>query len=120
MRDTDTTLADLRKLVAEFVTARQWHRYHDPKNLSMAIAIEAAELMEHFQWIRSDELAALLQDEARRAAIIDELADVACYLIALTNALGVDLSSAVTAKVAKNAAKYPAERFRGRYFKPGQ
>ena len=119
MPDEVTTLAELRRVIADFVTERQWECYHDAKNLSMSIAIEAAELMEHFQWVRNDEVAALLSEDSRRAEIVDELADIACYVLSLANALDVDLSSAVTAKVAKNAVKYPPERFRGRYFRPG-
>ncbi len=118
MSDSETTVADLRKQVAQFVADRRWESYHDPKNLAMSIAIEAAELMEHFQWLRSDELAAYLSEPLRRAAVVDELADVACYVLALTNVLGVDLAAALRDKLAKNAAKYPVEQFRGRYFKP--
>ncbi len=120
MADGSATVADLRKRVADFVAEREWHSYHDAKNLSMSIAIEAAELMEHFQWVRSDEVPAVVVGERARAEIVDELADVACYLLALTNILDVDLSDAVAGKIAKNAAKYPVERFRGRYFKPGE
>lgn len=119
MTDDSTPVADLRRIVAEFVAARQWERYHDAKNLAMSIAIEAAELMEHFQWVRSEELPALLAEGARRDAIVDEVADVTCYVLALANALKIDISSALTAKIAKNEEKYPVERFRGRYFKPG-
>ena len=119
MPDATTTLADLRRQMANFVAERQWHSYHDAKNLSMSIAIEAAELMEHFQWVRSDEVPAVLANPQSRAEIVDEIADVACYLLSLANALDIDLSTAVTAKLAKNAAKYPADRFRGRYYKPG-
>ncbi|MEW6197245.1 MAG: nucleotide pyrophosphohydrolase [Planctomycetota bacterium] len=118
MSDSESTVADLRKLVAQFVADRRWEGYHDPKNLAMSIAIEAAELMEHFQWLRSDELAAYLSEPRRRAAVVEELADVACYVLALTNVLGVDLSAALRDKLVKNAAKYPVEQFRGRYFKP--
>ncbi len=120
MSDQSTTLAELRQVIAEFIASREWQSYHDPKNLAMSIAIEAAELMEHFQWVRSEETVAVLANEKQRAEIIDEVADVACYLLSLANALGIDLSDAVRAKVAKNAAKYPVERFRGRYFRPGQ
>ncbi len=119
MTDSSTTIAELRQVIADFIAEREWQRYHDPKNLAMSIAIEAAELMEHFQWVRSEETAAVLENERQRAEIIDEVADVACYLLSLANALGIDLSDAVHAKVAKNAAKYPVERFRGRYFRPG-
>jgi NTP pyrophosphatase (non-canonical NTP hydrolase) len=119
MTDQSTSVAQLRQLIADFVAAREWNCYHDPKNLAMSIAIEAAELMEHFQWVRSEETAAVLANAKQRAEIIDEVADVACYVLSLANALQIDLSSAVAAKVAKNAEKYPVERFRGRYFKPG-
>lgn len=119
MTDDSTPVGNLRKIVADFVAQRQWEPYHDAKNLAMSVAIEAGELMEHFQWVRSEELPALLTDDARRTAIADELADVTCYVLALANALQIDLSTALTAKIAKNAVKYPVEQFRGRYFKPG-
>jgi dCTP diphosphatase len=118
MPDESTTLAQLRRLVADFVDERDWQIYHDAKNLSMAIAIEAAELMEYFQWVRNEELAALTSDAKVRAQITDEVADILCFVLALANALELDLSTAVEQKVAKNAAKYPPEIFRGRYFKP--
>jgi dCTP diphosphatase len=80
--------------------------------------IEAAELMEHFQWVRNDELPALLENASKRAEIAEELADVTCYVLSLANVLNIDLSSAVLGKIAKNARKYPADKFRGRYLKP--
>jgi dCTP diphosphatase len=113
------TIAELRKTVADFIAARDWQSYHDAKNLAMSIAIEAAELMERFQWLRTDELPAALASAAERAKIVDEVADIACYLLSFVNALDIDLSAAVRAKIAKNELKYPVERFRGRYFKPG-
>lgn len=119
MPDDTTTVARLRQLMADFVAEREWSMYHDPKNLSMAIAIEAAELMEHFQWVRNDELTALLSDNRKRAAVTDEVADITCFLLAIANTLNLDLSSAVEQKMVKNAAKYPADKFRGHYFKPG-
>ena len=106
--------------MADFVAERQWQGYHDPKNLSMSIAIETAELMEHFQWARSEELPELLRDERFRERIAEEIADITCFVLALVNVLELDLSSAVERKLAKNAAKYPVETFRGRYFKPGK
>ena len=118
MRDETTTVAELRRLLMDFVAERQWEIYHDPKNLSMSIAIEAAELMEHFQWLRNDELKALKRDPDALAAIRDELADVTAYVLALANALDLDLSEALQEKMRKNALKYPVEKFRGRYTKP--
>lgn len=118
MTDDTTTVADLRRRVAAFVAERQWEKYHDPKNLSMSIAIEAAELMEHFQWVRTEELAAALNDAKTRDAITDELADIVAFTLAMANALNLDLARALEHKMRKNALKYPADSFRGRYFKP--
>ncbi|MFH1749023.1 MAG: nucleotide pyrophosphohydrolase [Planctomycetota bacterium] len=120
MTDATTNVADLRALLEQFVAEREWHKYHDAKNLSMSIAIEAAELMEHFQWVRNEELPELLTNPEKRSEIIEELADITCYVLSLANALDTDLSAAVASKVAKNAAKYPVEQFRGRYFKPAE
>jgi NTP pyrophosphatase (non-canonical NTP hydrolase) len=115
MTDQRTTLAELRGLVAEFVAQRNWGQFHSPKNLSMSLAIEAAELMEHFQWLTPEESRALAGDAARLAAAGEELADVFCYALALANELGLDLSAALENKMAKNARKYPVESYRGRY-----
>ncbi|MBL8879671.1 MAG: nucleotide pyrophosphohydrolase [Phycisphaerales bacterium] len=115
MSDDTTTVAELRGLMARFVDERDWRQFHDAKNLSMSIAIEAAELMEHFQWVRSDALHTVADDAVQRAALSEEIADVGCYLLALCSALNIDLSAAISAKMAKNAVKYPAEEFRGKY-----
>jgi NTP pyrophosphatase (non-canonical NTP hydrolase) len=116
--DTTTTLADLREIVRRFVEERDWRQFHSPKNLSMSLAIEAAELMEHFQWIDINESRAIASDQQKLAAIRDEIADVLCYLLALANELNLDLSQAIRDKMVKNAAKYPLECSRGRYEPP--
>jgi len=113
--DDCTSVRQLREQVAEFVAARDWHQFHAPKNLAMALAIEAAELMEHFQWLTVARSRELKHDPQRRAAVAEEMADVGCYLLALANELEVDLSQAIGQKMVKNAAKYPAEEYRGRY-----
>lgn len=118
MPDTSTTLAELRDLVARFVAERDWQQFHSPKNLSMSLAIEAAELMEHFQWTDIAESRRAADDPAKLAAIREELADVVCYALALANELKLDVSQAVRAKMVKNAAKYPADKSRGRYDPP--
>ncbi len=118
MSDSSTTVAELRALLARFVADREWERFHDPKNLAIAISVEAAELMEHFQWVRSNQLAAVLENADKKAEIRDELADVACYVLAMANVLNFDLSDAIHAKMQKNAAKYPADEYRGWYEKP--
>ena len=115
MPDSSTTLADLRTLIADFVRERDWNQFHSPKNLSMSLAIEAAELMEHFQWLTIDESRAIAQQPEKLGEVSDELADVLCYALALANELSIDVSSAIRAKMIKNEQKYPAEEIRGRY-----
>ena len=122
MSDSITTIRELRELIRRFVDERDWRQFHAPKNLAMALAIEAAELMEHFQWISVDDSRALADDQAKRAAAGEELADVIAYGLALANELGLDVSDAIRDKMAKNVLKYPADEFRGRYGRddPGQ
>ncbi len=98
-----------------FVAERHWEPFHSPKNLVMGLSVEAAELMEHFLWMENDASRRVVDDPVRLSAVADEMADVACYLLALGNTLGIDLSAAILSKLAKNAQKYPAEQYRGRY-----
>jgi dCTP diphosphatase len=113
--DRTTTVAELRDLIARFVAERDWEQFHSPKNLAMSLAIESAELMEHFQWIDVPESRHLGDDPARLAAVGEELADVIAYALALANSLNLDISDALGRKMVKNAAKYPADEYRGRY-----
>jgi NTP pyrophosphatase (non-canonical NTP hydrolase) len=115
MSDADTTVAELRKLVEDFVAERNWSQFHTPKNLSMALAIEAAELMEHFQWLTPEESWDIREDSERLAEVGEELADVFGYCLALASELGIDMASTVQRKMVKNARKYPVEKYRGRY-----
>jgi dCTP diphosphatase len=117
MPDAATTVAALRQAMQRFVDERDWQQFHSPKNLVMGLAVEAAELMEHFLWIDNAESRLVVNDVAKRGEVADELADVACYLLALSNCLGIDLSEAVQTKLVKNAAKYPAEQYRGKFRK---
>lgn len=109
--DRTTTVQELKDLVAAFVDERNWSQFHSPKNLSMSIAIEAAELMEIFQWPEAGEPL----DRRQRDKLHEELADVVIYCLSLANAAGIDLSAALRDKVSRNAVKYPAEKYRGRY-----
>src|SRR5512139_848353 len=100
--DTHTTVGALRQAVTTFVDNRDWRPFHNPKNLSMSIAIEAAELMERFQWLAPEEALAAVAEPAGRAAVAEELADILIYCLSLSNALDLDLSSAVLAKLQIN------------------
>jgi NTP pyrophosphatase (non-canonical NTP hydrolase) len=115
MPDNSTTFAELKELVRQFAAERDWQPFHTPKNLSMGLAAEAAELMEHFLWIEGEASRQVATDPDRLAQVADEMADVACYLLTLSYTLNVDLSDAIRAKVAKNALKYPVDKCRGHY-----
>jgi NTP pyrophosphatase (non-canonical NTP hydrolase) len=115
MPDSTTSVSELRQAMNQFVADREWHKFHSPKNLAMGLAIEAAELMEHFLWIDLEESRRLADDRQRKLAVGEEMADVACYLFALANALDLDLSDTIREKLKKNAIKYPVEKFRGNY-----
>jgi NTP pyrophosphatase (non-canonical NTP hydrolase) len=95
----------LRDRLRAFCAARDWHRYHTPKNLVMALSVEAAELVEHFQWSTAEESRAV--DDSKRAAVADEIADVLIYLVELADVMGIDPIAAAHAKIGKNAVKYP-------------
>ncbi len=104
--DLTRTVADLKALVAQFVGERKWEQFHNAKNLSMALTIEAAELMEHFQWLTTEQVVA--GDGYDLQQVTEELADITSYALALANALNIDLASAVEQKMIKNRVKYPA------------
>jgi len=104
-------LAQLRDRMRVFVAERDWEKFHSPKNLSMALSVEAAELVEIFQWLTEAESAVL--DSVRRARVEAELADILVYLVRIADRLDVDLLQAASRKLEENARKYPADRVRG-------
>jgi NTP pyrophosphatase (non-canonical NTP hydrolase) len=101
----------IKKQVRQFVVERDWDQFHSPKNLSMALIVEAAELVEHFQWLTEEQSCNLSREKL--AEVEQELADIQVYLISLTEKLQLDLITAVDKKLALNAEKYPAEQVRG-------
>mgnify|MGYP001177840249 CR=1 FL=1 len=111
--DSHTTISSLRTMVDDFVSQRDWKQFHSPKNLSMALAIEASELMEHFQWITTAESREL--DEEKKAEVGEELADVLCYSLAIANEMGIEIASTLKKKMVKNRLKYPVEEILGRF-----
>jgi len=115
MHDPSTTVSDLKKLVSDFIAQRDWQPFHDPKNLSASIAIEAAELMEHFQWLRSDQLDAVREDPKAMQEVREEVADIAAYLLSFATRMNIDIAAALEEKMQKNAEKYPAEKYRGKF-----
>ena len=105
-------LAALQDAIDAFVAERDWAQFHTPKNLAMSVAIEAAEIMEHFQWSTGEESFGLAP--AKRAQVADEIGDVLIYLMGLGRALGIDLVTAATDKLARNREKYPVQKAKGR------
>ena len=114
LSDFQTTVSELKARVLAFVRERDWEQFHAPKNLSMALAAEAGELMEHFLWATAEESRAVATDPAKRARIAEELADVVIYALEFANATGLDVAASIEAKMAANAKKYPVEKARGR------
>ena len=115
MTDRITNVYELREVVREFVRERDWEQFHSPKNLSMALAIEVAELMEHFQWITAEASRRVGEQADTREAVREELADCLCYVLAIANEMDIDLSDALHDKMVKNRDKYPTDEYRGRY-----
>lgn len=108
----EATLGDLRNRIAEFVAAREWEPFHNPKDLALALSVEASELLELFQWQTREEIETLRGK--MRKPIADELADVFIYGLSMANALSLDLTEAILHKIEKNEKRFPEERFRRR------
>jgi dCTP diphosphatase len=108
---TDSGLEELSERLRRFAQERDWEQFHSPKNLSMALIAECAELLEHFQWLTEAQSHALPADKLAEVEL--EMADIQIYLLRLAERLGVDLLGAVERKIALNEQKYPADRVRG-------
>lgn len=104
-------LESVRNRLREFAAVRDWDQFHSPKNLAMALSVEASELVECFQWLTEEQSRSLNAEQL--AAVTDEIADVQLYLIRLADKVGVDIATAIEQKIKKNEAKYPAEKVKG-------
>ena len=102
--------AAIQNQLRQFAEERDWNTYHSPKNLSMALAIEASELMEHFQWVGSEESRRVVDHPKELGEVADEVADVFVLALRIADVLGIELEAVVTAKMGKNAKKYPSDR----------
>ncbi len=114
LTDASTTLADLKARVLAFARERDWEQFHAPKNLSMALAAEAGELMEHFLWCAPEASRAIAQEPSKRKKIEEEVADVVIYALEFANMTGIDVAAVIEAKMGANAKKYPVEKAKGR------
>jgi len=107
----NSDLLMLRDKLRIFAEARDWNQFHSPKNLSMALMVEVAELMEHFQWLTEAQTENL--DSEKKAVVAEELADILLYLVRISDKLDVNLTEAALRKLKKNEVKYPAAQVRG-------
>jgi len=114
LTDSTVTLAELKGRILAFARERDWEQFHAPKNLSMALAAEAGELMEHFLWASPEKSMEIANDPSKRTKIAEELADVVIYALEFANSTGLDVAGAIEGKMAANARKYPVEKARGR------
>ena len=113
VRSSSVTLDDFRQRLRTFATERDWHQFHTPKNLVMALSGEVGELVEPFQWLTPEQSSRIMDDPAAAEQVWHEMADVLAYLVRLADVLDVDLAAALDEKMSLNAAKYPVELARG-------
>ena len=111
--DNETTISQLKEKIHSFANVRDWEQFHSPKNLAMALASEAGELMEHFLWADLEESRRACDDPAKRDPIADELADVLIYALRFADVAGIDATEAVFTKMARNEERYPVEQAKG-------
>lgn len=116
-KDDSITLSYLKKRIQKFIDDRDWAKYHNPKSLSISIAIEASELLELFQWVKDNELDSKVKDPDTFAKLEEELADVVIYCLSLANVVDLDLATAILKKIEKNESKYPIDKVKGDYKK---
>ncbi len=113
MLDDSATLSDLKEAVRKFRDERDWLKFHNPKDLSMALSIESAELEELFLWKDKAEVDTFQTNQEKSAKVEDEIADIGIYLLSLADVMGLDLSEALLHKLETNKRRYPVEKFKG-------
>lgn len=113
--DEVASVADLKSLVEEFVAERDWAQFHSPKNLAMAIGVEAGEIMDLFRWNSESQSIKAMKSGKIRNAATEELADVVICALSFANRTGIDIAQAVKDKVLKNSKKYPLNKYKGRF-----
>ncbi len=112
--DGNTVVEELIDNIRGFLKERDWEKYHNPKDLAESICIEAAELLQIFQWVRPEESEQFKNDPSKVQRIKEELADVAIYCLSIANTLNIDLTRAILDKIEQNKKKYPPDRYKGK------
>ncbi len=113
MKDNETKIEEMKKMLRDFVAERGWERFHTPKDLAIAISVEAAEILEHFRFRNENELEGYLADEENKKELGYEMADVLSFLVRLSDVTGIDLAAALEDKMKKNSKRYPVETASG-------
>jgi len=114
--DGNVTVRELKNYVKKFIKERDWEKYHNPKDVAESVCIEAAELLELFQWRNVEEIRGLMENEEFRRKIAEELADVIIYSLSMADVTKTDLTQAIAKKLEKNESKYPVEKYRGKAY----
>jgi len=112
--DGNTVVKELRQSVREFLSEREWKKYHNPKDLAESICIEAAELLQIFQWIKAEESEQFKNDSSKVQQIKEEIADIVIYCLSMANTLNIDLTRTVFDKIEQNKKKYPIDLYKGK------
>jgi len=112
--DANTTINELKEEIKNFIKKRDWEKYHNLKDLAESICIEAAELLEIFQWRKIEEIEKLIEDEKFKIKISEEIADIIIYLLNMSESAKIDITKAVLNKIKKNEGKYPIEKYYGK------
>lgn len=112
--DGNTTIKELKNNVREFIRERKWEKFHNPKDLAEAICIEAAELLEIFQWVSPEEALSWRNVLSKADRMKEEIADIFIYCLSMANVMGIDITEAVKDKIKQNEAKYPVKKYYGK------
>lgn len=113
-KDSETTIQELKDIFKNFVYERKWQKYHHPKDLAESICIEAAELMELFQWVTPEEALSWKENSSKVKLVGEELADIIMYCLSMANSMKIDVAEAVASKLGKDRIKYPPEKYQGK------
>lgn len=113
MNDSDTNIAELKKVVKKFCEERDWDQYHNPKDLAVGLILEAAELIEPFRFKPADEAEAIIRDPAKKPEIEDEMSDILYFLLRMAQLYDIDIASAFERKMEKTSKKYSVSKFKG-------
>jgi len=117
MNDKETTIDDLKRMMKEFIDERDWEQYHLPKDVAIALSIEASEILEHFRFKNDKEIEEFLRDDKNKEELGDELADTLMFLVDLARVCKIDLAEATERKLKKSAKKYPKDLVKGKSHK---